>query len=191
MNLPIHHGGNPWAARRQYKLGDAPLLDFSASLNPLGPPPAGPGCGTSGSRPGRCLSRAGLPPVDRADCRASWSPGRSGDRGGRVDRASGVDRAVAPGSPRIPTPRRSATRPGRWPILTDPTYAEYRRISKHNELRAKVWGEHILGWEQDVLPREAHGIFWTGHPNNPTGRPGALDPGNLRRRNPGSSDNRR
>ena len=54
--------------------------------------------------------------------------------------------------------------------LVDPTYGEYRRVSKHNELRAKVWGEHVLGWEQDVFPSEANGIFWTGHPENPTGR---------------------
>ncbi len=54
--------------------------------------------------------------------------------------------------------------------LIDPSSPSYRRVSSRNELRAKVWGEHVLGWAQDVLPRAAAGIFWTGHPNNPTGR---------------------
>ena len=62
------------------------------------------------------------------------------------------------------------TRPVPLSHFTDPSYGEYRRVSKHNELRAKVWGEHVLGWSQDALPREANGIFWTGHPDNPTGR---------------------
>src|SRR5262245_5669269 len=35
---PIPHGGNPADARRRYGLGEAPLLDFSTGLNPLGPP---------------------------------------------------------------------------------------------------------------------------------------------------------
>ena len=54
--------------------------------------------------------------------------------------------------------------------LVDPSYGEYRRAVASNEFRAKVWGEHVLGWAQDVFPEGAAGIFWTGHPNNPTGR---------------------
>ena len=52
----------------------------------------------------------------------------------------------------------------------DPTDPAYRRTAKLNEMRAQVWGTHLLGWAQDVLPRGAAGIFWTGHPDNPTGR---------------------
>jgi threonine-phosphate decarboxylase len=61
--------------------------------------------------------------------------------------------------------------------LVEPTYAEYRRTSVLNELRTQIWSKHTLGWTQDFLPRSAAGIFWTGHPNNPTGR--AWEPGRL------------
>src|SRR3954469_924677 len=36
---PIQHGGNQSAIRARLKLGNRPLLDFSAPLNALGPPP--------------------------------------------------------------------------------------------------------------------------------------------------------
>src|ERR1700728_1512041 len=36
----VQHGGNQHAIRKRLGLGERPLLDFSASLNPLGPPPA-------------------------------------------------------------------------------------------------------------------------------------------------------
>ncbi len=36
---PIQHGGNQAAIRARLKLGNRPLLDFSAPLNALGPPP--------------------------------------------------------------------------------------------------------------------------------------------------------
>jgi threonine-phosphate decarboxylase len=54
--------------------------------------------------------------------------------------------------------------------LTEPTYGEYRRTSAQNGLNTKVWADHVLGWDQRVLPEGATGIFWTGHPTNPTGR---------------------
>src|SRR5438094_9137805 len=36
--IPIQHGGNQSAIRARLKLGNRPLLDFSAPLNGLGPP---------------------------------------------------------------------------------------------------------------------------------------------------------
>jgi threonine-phosphate decarboxylase len=60
--------------------------------------------------------------------------------------------------------------------LVEPTYAEYRRASVLNELRTQIWQKHVLGWAQDFLPRSAAGIYWTGHPNNPTGRAWDRDP---------------
>src|SRR5215213_2160853 len=36
---PIQHGGNQATIRARLKLGNRPLLDFSAPLNALGPPP--------------------------------------------------------------------------------------------------------------------------------------------------------
>ena len=37
---PIQHGGNQYGIRKRLGLGDRPLIDFSVSLNPLGPPPS-------------------------------------------------------------------------------------------------------------------------------------------------------
>src|SRR4051812_30308290 len=37
-NAVFAHGGDANGVRTRYGLGDAPLLDFSASVNPLGPP---------------------------------------------------------------------------------------------------------------------------------------------------------
>jgi threonine-phosphate decarboxylase len=54
--------------------------------------------------------------------------------------------------------------------LIEPSYGEYRRTSAQNGLRTKIWDDHVLGWIQDVFPEGATGIFWTGHPNNPTAR---------------------
>jgi threonine-phosphate decarboxylase len=54
--------------------------------------------------------------------------------------------------------------------LIEPCYAEYRRASTLNNLRVDVHKTHIMGWEQDFFPKQASGINWTGHPNNPTGR---------------------
>jgi len=53
--------------------------------------------------------------------------------------------------------------------LVEPTYGEYRRASQLNELKLESWGEHVLAWEQEIFPDPAAGIFWTAHPNNPTG----------------------
>src|SRR5437899_2738902 len=36
--IPIQHGGNQSGIRARLRLGDRPMLDFSAPLNGLGPP---------------------------------------------------------------------------------------------------------------------------------------------------------
>jgi threonine-phosphate decarboxylase len=121
---PIQHGGNQAAIRARLRLGNRPLLDFSAPLNAMGPPP------------GDLIALIG---------QASRDPlGR---------------RARELGDPNLPMAH-----------LSEPTYGEYRRTSAQNGLNTKVWGEHILGWLQDDEPEGAAGLFWTGHPNNPTGR---------------------
>lgn len=168
MNIPIQHGGNPSAIRRRLGLGDAPLLDFSASLNPLGPPPKSLEAARSAidrvdvyPEPGgpklvERLAEFHQVPADRIVIGAGTTEliGLIGQSLREVL----AFHAQALGDPTKPLSH-----------LIEPTYAEYRRVSKHNELRAQVWGEHILGWEQDVFPVNANGIFWTGHPNNPTG----------------------
>ena len=169
MKHPIHHGGDPTGIRRRLGLGDAPLLDFSASLNPLGPPPGA----IEAAR--RAIDQAGNYPEPGHPRLASRIAEHHGVPVDRVIVGSGsteligligqsLREVLAFHAQSLGDPSRPLSH------FVDPTYGEYRRVSARNELRAKVWGEHVLGWEQDVLPREANGIFWTGHPNNPTGR---------------------
>ncbi len=169
MNHPIQHGGDPSGIRRRLGLGDVPLLDFSASLNPLGPPPRvieaarramdqadrypEPGCPRLAER----IAEYHEVPVNRVIVGAG-STELIGLLGHSLREVLAFH-AESLGDPLRPLSH-----------FVDPTYGEYRRVSSRHELRAKVWGEHILGWEQDVLPHQANGIFWTGHPNNPSGR---------------------
>ena len=166
---PIPHGGNPASVRRRFGLGDTPLVDFSASLNPLGPPPAAlaaarealdrvdrypePGCPLLTER---LAERHGVP-VDRVIVGAGTTEliGLIGQSLREVLALHAIKR----GDPAIPVSH-----------LVEPTYGEYRRASVLNELRTEVWSRHVLGWRQDFLPRTAAGVFWTGHPDNPTGR---------------------
>ncbi len=168
MNIPIQHGGNTSAIRRRLGLGDAPLLDFSVSLNPLGPPDSALEAARSAISQVVSYPEPGSPrlverlaefhqvPADRVIVGAGTTELIS--LVGQSLREVLDFHAQALGDPTKPLAH-----------LADPTYAEYRQVSKHNELRAKVWGEHVLGWEQNVFPVGANGIFWTGHPNNPTG----------------------
>ena len=169
MNHPIHHGGDPSRLRARLGLGDAPFLDFSTNLNPLGPPPAA----IEAAR--RAVDRADRFPRPGSPRLVERLAAHHGVPADRVIVGAGTTElmgligqslrevlafhAQALGDPSTELAH-----------FVDPTNGEYRRISQHNEQRAKVWGEHVLGWEQDVLPRGAVGIFWTGHPDNPTGR---------------------
>lgn len=164
-----HHGGNPEGVRTRLGLGDRPLLDFSVSLNPLGPPPSvlaaaraaidrvdrypEPGCPRLADR---LAERHGVP-VDRIIVGAGTTE-LIGLIGQSLREVLALH-AHELGDPAMPLAH-----------LVEPAYTEYRRISLRNELRVESWNKHVLGWEQDFLPRSAAGIFWTGHPNNPTGR---------------------
>ncbi|MBX6315060.1 MAG: aminotransferase class I/II-fold pyridoxal phosphate-dependent enzyme [Isosphaeraceae bacterium] len=169
MKYPIPHGGNPNGIRARLGLGDRPLLDFSASINPLGPPP-------------RAIeaARAALGRIDQypepgcprlTERLAEWH-GVPTDRivvgAGTTELIALIGQSLREvlalhaqelGDPRLPVAH-----------LVEPTYGEYRRASVLNGLRTEIWSKHVLGWSQDFLPRSAAGIFWTGHPNNPTGR---------------------
>jgi threonine-phosphate decarboxylase len=166
---PTPHGGNPDGVRARLGLGDRPLLDFSASLNPLGPPPSAlaaaraaigrvdrhpePGCPRLASR---LAERHGVP-VDRIIVGAGTT-----ELIGLIGQS--LREVLALHAQELGDPGMSLAH------LVEPSYTEYRRISLRNELRIESWSKHVLGWEQDFLPRSAAGIFWTGHPNNPTGR---------------------
>ena len=166
---PIRHGGNQAAIRQRLRLGDQPLLDFSAPLNALGPPPGG--VAAVGAVMGS-IDRYPEPDSPRLVHRLAEFHGVPADRIivgagttelisliGQVLHDSMTRRSLELGDPERPLAH-----------LTEPSYGEYRRTSAQYGLRTKVWGDQILGWEQDDLPEEAVGLFWTGHPNNPTGR---------------------
>ena len=166
---PGRHGGDPDGVRARLGLADRPLLDFSASLNPLGPPPAA-----------LAAARAALDRVDRYP-----RPGTPGLVGHLAERHGlPADRVIVGAGTTeligliaqslrdvLALHARETGEPDR-PVahLVEPTYGEYRRASVLNGLRTQAWKDHVLGWAQEDFPRSAVGLFWTGHPDNPTGR---------------------
>jgi threonine-phosphate decarboxylase len=165
----IPHGGDPAGARRRYRLGGTRLIDFSASLNPLGPPPGALESARAALDHASAYPEPGSP---RLTERLAERHGVSVDRvivgAGTTELISLIGQslrevlalhAIQRGTPSMPVSH-----------LVEPTYGEYRRASALNELRIEVWGGHILGWRHEFFPQEAAGVFWTGHPSNPTGR---------------------
>ena len=170
MNLSTLTGPDPISVRRRLRLPpDAPLVDFSSRINPLGCPPA------AATAAAAALGRLGQHPEPGCPRLTERIAQHHGIDPRRVIVGAGVTELIsligqslrdvlafhaqALGDLTLPVAH-----------LVDPCSTAFRRVSTRNELRAKVWGEHVLGWAQDVLPRAAAGIFWTGHPNNPTGR---------------------
>jgi threonine-phosphate decarboxylase len=167
--LPIQHGGNQSAIRARLKLGNRPLLDFSAPLNGLGPPAAAV---AAVRRTTDSIGRYPEPGAPRLVERLAAFHNVPADHIivgagttelialiGQSLREPLLAHACAAGDPDMPLSH-----------LVEPTYGEYRRTAAHNSLRNKVWDGHVLGWDQDFAPEDAHGLIWTGHPNNPTGR---------------------
>ncbi|MDR3637206.1 MAG: aminotransferase class I/II-fold pyridoxal phosphate-dependent enzyme [Isosphaeraceae bacterium] len=166
---PIPHGGNSAGVRRRLGLGEAPLLDFSTSLNPLGPPPRALAAARDALNGADRYPELGAPrlterlaerhgvPVDRVIVGAGTTEliGLIAQSLREVLALHALQR----GDPMMPVSH-----------LVEPTYGEYRRVSVLNELRTEAWGGHVLGWTQEGFPSNAAGVFWTGHPNNPTGR---------------------
>jgi len=167
---PTFPGTDPSSVRRRFGLPvDAPLLDFSSRTNPLGPPDgvveaATQALGRLGDRPEPGARRL----TERLAQYHGIDPRRVIVGAGTTELITLIGQSLrdvlafhaqALGDLSLPLAH-----------LVDPSSPSYRRASSRNELRAKVWGEHVLGWAQDVFPKAAAGIFWTGHPNNPTGR---------------------
>ncbi len=166
---PIQHGGNQSAIRARLKLGDRPLLDFSAPLNALGPPVGAVSAVREATETIDRYPEPGSPRlIERLAGYHQVTPDRIIVGAGTTELIGLIGQMY----------RESQGRPGREPVvpgvplahLVEPTYGEYRRTSAQNGLDSRVWGEHALGWIQDDEPEGAAGIFWTGHPNNPTGR---------------------
>jgi threonine-phosphate decarboxylase len=157
------------AVRRRLGLGDRPLIDFSGCFNPLGPPPQ------AVEAAHRALDRIHQYPDPGSPRLTERLAEHHGVDVDRVIVGAGTTEIIGLlgqclrevlelharelGDPRLPMAH-----------LVEPTYGEYRRTCGLNNLRLEIWQKHVLGWEQDFLPRSASGIFWTGHPNNPTGR---------------------
>ena len=170
MKPPTWPGHDPSSVRRRYQLpADAPLIDFSSRINPLGPPPEAALAAAQALAGLQVYPEPGCPRLtDRIAEYHGIDPRRVIVGAGSAELLSLVGQSLrdvlafhaqALGDLSLPVAH-----------LVDPCSPSYRQISTRNELRAKVWGEHVLGWAQDVLPWKAAGIFWTGHPNNPTGR---------------------
>jgi threonine-phosphate decarboxylase len=169
LKRPIPHGGSSNSIRARLGLGDLSLIDFSAPLSPLGPSPR------VLEAAHRALDEAGHYP--EPDCpkfveRLAEKHGVGKENiivgAGTTEIISLIAQSLREvlalhaeefGNPNLPLSH-----------LVEPTYGEYRRASVLNQIRTEIWSRHVLGWQQDFLPRSASGIYWTGHPTSPTGR---------------------
>ncbi len=165
---PIQHGGNQYGIRKRLGLGDRPLLDFSVSLNPLGPPPSA----LAAAR--KAIDRSGEYPEPGCPRLTAKLAARHNVPEDRVIVGAGTSEIIAliaqalrevlklhaleAGDSTMPTAH-----------LVEPTYGEYRRASVLNEHRTQIWKRPTLGWHLDFLPRSANGIYWTGNPISPIG----------------------
>lgn len=167
---PIQHGGNQYAIRRRLGLGDRPMIDFSVSLNPLGPPPSVIAAAK------KAIDRSGEypePGCPRLAARIADYHGVSPDE---VIVGAGTSEIISLLAQSYREEFQARARelgdPG-MPLahLVDPTYGEYKRASALNELRPRVWRLPTMGWDLDFMPpASAHGIYWTGNPISPVGR---------------------
>ena len=166
---PIQHGGNQSAIRARLKLGNRPLVDFSAPLNALGPPPGAVAAVRAATE---TIDRYPEPGSPRLVERLAEYHGVPTDRiivgAGTTELISLIGQVYRESLGRRPCDHGDPATP--LAHLVEPSYGEYRRTSAQNGLNTRIWPEHILGWGQETEPDGASGIFWTGHPNNPTGR---------------------
>src|SRR5438067_975333 len=134
---PIQHGGNQSAIRARLKLGDRPLLDFSAPLNALGPPV---GAVSAVRDATETIDRYPEPGSPRLIARLAEYHGVAADRiivgAGTTELISLIGQMY----------RESLGRAGRDPAasevalahLVEPTYGEYRRTSAQNGLGTRI-----------------------------------------------------
>ena len=137
--IPIQHGGNQSAIRARLKLGDRPLLDFSAPLNALGPPP---GAVAAVRRATESIDRYPEPGSPRLVERLAEYHGVAADRiivgAGTTELISLIGQSLRD----VLTPRARELGDPEMPLahLVEPTYGEYRRTSAQNGLRTKDLG---------------------------------------------------
>jgi threonine-phosphate decarboxylase len=166
---PIQHGGNQYGIRRRLGLGDRPLLDFSVSLNPLGPPPAA----LAAAR--RAIDRSGEYPEPGCPRLTAKIAAKHGVPDDRVIVGAGTSEIISLIAQSLREvlalhAREIGDETMSLAHLIEPAYGEYRRASVLNELRTTVWKKPTMGWDMDFLPMSANGIYWTGNPTSPVGR---------------------
>jgi threonine-phosphate decarboxylase len=165
---PVRHGGNQSGIRRRLGLGDRPLLDFSASLNPLGPPPAA----IEAAR--KAIDRSGEYPEPGSPRLTAQLAARHGVPEDRVIVGAGTSEIIgliAQSFREVLSRRARKAGEESTPLvhLIEPAYGEYRRASALNGLEARVYDRPTMGWCLDFLPSAASGIYWTGNPTSPLG----------------------
>ncbi len=166
---PIQHGGNQYGIRKRLGLGDRPLLDFSVSLNPLGPPPS------VVSAAKKAIDRSGEYPEPGCPRLTARLADRHGVPEDRVIVGAGTSEIIsliAQSLREVLALHARENGDEGMPLshLIEPTYGEYRRAAVLNELRTLVYRRTTLDWDLEFLPKAAQGIYWTGNPISPIGR---------------------
>jgi threonine-phosphate decarboxylase len=165
---PIAHGGNQYGIRQRLGLGNRPLLDFSASLNPLGPPPAA----IEAAR--KAIDRSGEypePGCPRLTARLADCHNVPEDRVIVGAGSTEIISLIAQSHREVLARHLREMGDELMPLahLIEPTYGEYRRASVLNGLGIRVHRRPTMGWGLDFVPPAARGIFWTGNPISPVG----------------------
>ena len=136
--LPIQHGGNQSAIRARLRLGNRPLLDFSAPLNGLGPPQ---GAVAAVRRDTDSIGRYPEPNCPRLVERLAEFHGIPAEfvmvGAGTTDVISMIGQSLRE---ELLAGARAEGQPDR-PVshLVEPTYGEYRRTAAQNGLNTRVW----------------------------------------------------
>jgi threonine-phosphate decarboxylase len=165
---PVQHGGNPHEIRKRLGLGDRPLLDFSASLNPLGPPRAA----IEAAR--KAIDRSGEYPEPGCPRLTARLAARHDVPDDCVIVGAGTSQIIgliAQSLREVLARRARAAGEESMPLahLIEPTYGEYRRASALNGLETRIHSRPTMAWGLDFLPPAARGIYWTGNPTSPVG----------------------
>jgi threonine-phosphate decarboxylase len=165
---PIQHGGDINAVRKRYGLGNRPLIDFSVSINAMGMSPKGWEAARESLNKIERYPVTGCPKMTEFLAEYHDVPKEC------VIVGAGTTELISLLCESLREPLNRRARELGDPDmalahLTEPAYAEYRRASSLNQLRPQAYPVHNLRWSQDFFPHNGEGIYWTGHPNNPTG----------------------
>ena len=144
-------------------------MDFSVSLNPLGPPPAA----IAAAR--KAIDRSGEYPEPGCPRLTAKIADRHGVAHDRVIIGAGTSEIISLIAQSLREvlalhAREAGDETMSLAHLIEPAYGEYRRASVLNDLRTTVWKKPTMGWDMDFLPMSANGIYWTGNPTSPVGR---------------------